>query len=170
MKANLYQKAGRPQRGFSVVMRAANLAWKARLMNLLWQSIGNLADILNSLEEFEAAKDLLLVIIPRALECELGYFVANLYSTLADAYVGIAGKVGRPTGQTAVARARLEYLAKAMEPLKRAFDHYATMDDVQKKLEVTAKMAMIMKVRGETKVADDLAAKYLELRTDILAI
>ncbi|PSS03260.1 anaphase-promoting complex subunit 5-domain-containing protein [Coniella lustricola] len=169
MKAHLFQKAGRPQRGFTIVMRAANLAWKTRLMNLLWQSIGSLADILNSLGEFEAAKDLLLVIIPRSLECELGYFVANLYSSLADAYVGIAGKVGAPEGHAA-ARARLEHLARAMEPLKRAFDYYAMMDDVQKKLEVTAKMAMIMRVRGETKVADDLAAKYLELRTGGLTI
>lgn len=167
MKAHLFEKAGRPQRGFSVAMRAANLAWKARLMNLLWQSIGTVADILNSLEEYDTAEDLLLVIIPRCLECELSYMAANLYTSLADAYVGAAGRVGAPR-EIINTKARMEYLAKAMEPLRRAFDYYATVEDVQKKLEVMAKMAMIMRVRGETKVADDLAAKYLELRTEAM--
>lgn len=175
MKAQLYEKAGRPQRGFSIAMRAANLAWKARLMNLLWQSVGTVADIMNALEEFEAAEKLLLVILPRCLECEGSYLAANLYSSLADAYVGTAGKMGPAPGgvgqaQGAPSRGRMEYLTKAIGALRRAFDYYAAVEDVQKKLEVTAKMATIMRVRGDVKVADDLAAKYLELRTEALKV
>lgn len=171
MKVQLFDKAGRPQRGFSIAMRAANLAWKARLMNLLWQSVGAIADILNSLEEFEAAEKLLLVIIPRCLECEGDFMAANLYSSLADAYVGTAGKMGvAPDQEQVPSRGRIEYLTRAVGVLKKAFDYYASVEDIQKKLEVTAKMATIMKVRGDTKVADDLAAKYLELRTEALKV
>ncbi|ROW07174.1 hypothetical protein VPNG_07391 [Cytospora leucostoma] len=167
MKAQLFGKAGRPQRGFSIAMRAANLAWKARLTSLLWQAIGTIADILTSLEEFEAAEKLLLVIIPRSLECEGIYTAANLYSSLADAYVGTAGKMGPTTGTgTGPSKRRTEYLTKAIGALRTAFDHYASVEDVQKKMEVTAKISAIMRVRGDVKVSNDLAAKYLELREE----
>lgn len=167
MKAHLFAKAGRPQRGFSIAMRAASLAWKARLTNLLWQSIGTIADILTSLEEFEAAGKLLLVIIPRCLECDGRYMAANLYSSLADAYVGTAGKMGAAPGRgTGPSKRRTEYLTKAIGALRRAFDYYASVEDVQKEMEVTAKMSAIMRVRGDVKVSNDLAAKYLELRDE----
>lgn len=168
MKAQLFEKAGRPQRGFSIAMRAANLAWKARLMNLLWQSIGALADILNALGEFAAAEQLLLVIIPRCLECEGSYMAANLFASLADAYVGSAGKMG--LGDSGHSVGRLEFLTKAIGALRRAFNDYAAVQDVQKKLEVTAKIATIMRLRGDWKLADDQAAKYLEIRTAALKV
>lgn len=174
MKAQLFERAGRPRRGFSVAMRAANLAWKARLMNLLWQAIGAVADILNSLEEFDAAEQLLLVVLPRCLECEGSYVAADLYARLADAYVGTAGKLGPAAAQQQLqgaagpSRGRTEYLTKAIGVLRRAFDYYAAVEDVQKKLEVVAKMATIMRVRGDVKVADELAAQYLELRAEAL--
>lgn len=168
MKAQLFEKAGRPQRGFSIAMRAANLAWKVRLMTLLWQAIGAVANILNSLEEFEAAERLLLVVIPRCLECEGSYMVANLYSSLADAYVGTAGKLGPGQGPGTHSRGRLEYLTKAIGALRRAFVDYTAVQDVQKQMEVTAKIATIMRLRGDVKLADDQAAKYLELRMQAL--
>jgi anaphase-promoting complex subunit 5 len=167
MKAQLFQKAGRPQRGFSVAMRAANLAWKARLMNLLWQSIGTIADVLISLDEFEAAERLLLVVIPRCLECDGSYMAATMYASLADAYVGTAGKtVTTPGVGPGPSKRRTEYLNKAMGALRRAFDFFAAVEDLHKKLEVTAKMSTIMRVRGDVKVSNDLAAKYLELRRE----
>lgn len=167
MKAQLFQKAGRPQRGFSVAMRAANLAWKARLMNLLWQSMGTIADVLISLDEFEAAEKLLLVVIPRCLECDGSYMAATMYSSLADAYVGTAGKMApAPGAGPGPSNRRTEYLNKAMGALRRAFDYYAAVEDLQKKLEVTAKMSTIMRVRGDVKVSNDLAAKFLELRSE----
>lgn len=168
MKAQLFEKAGRPQRGFSIAMRAANLAWKVRLMNLLWQSIGAVANILISLEEFEAAEKLLLVIIPRCLECEGSYMAANLYSSLADAYVGTAGEMGLSQSQAAHSRGRLEYLTKAIVALRRASADYAAVQDMQKQMEMTAKIATIMRLRGDFKLADDQAAKYLELRMQAL--
>ncbi|KAI3398622.1 hypothetical protein diail_8970 [Diaporthe ilicicola] len=171
MKAHLFQKAGRPQRGFSIAMRAANLAWNARLMNLLWQSIATIADVLISLNEFEAAEKLLLVVIPRYLECEGSYISATMYSSLADAYVGTAGKMVTATGSASgPPKRRMEYLNKAMGALRRAFDYYAAVEDLQKKLEVTAKMSTIMRARGDVKVSNDLAARYLELRSEAMKL
>lgn len=167
MKAHLFGKSQCPQRGFSIAMRAANLAWKARLMSILWQSVGTIANILNSLNEFEAAEQLLLVIIPRCLESEGRYLSANLYSSLANAYVGTAGNMGPGTGPgMGPSQRRTEYLTKAIGALRKAFDYYASIEDVQKKMEVTAKMSAIMMVRGDVKVSNDLAAKYLELRDE----
>lgn len=62
----------------------------------------------------------------------------------------------------------MEYLGKAAGVLRRALAHYAAVEDVQKKMEVVAKMATIMRVMGDVKVADSLAAQYLELRTEAL--
>lgn len=186
MKAQLLERAGRPRRGFSVAMRAANLAWKARLMSLLWQAVGAVADILSSLDEFDAARRLLLVVLPRCLECEGSYMAANLFASLADAYVGMAGKLGpaqaagivggvvgggggdSSSGSSGPSIGRMEFLGRALEALRQALDFYTAVEDVQKKMEVVAKMATIMRVRGDVKVADTLAAQYLELRTKAL--
>ena len=167
MKAQLFGQAGRPQRGFSISIRAAKLAWRARLISLLWQCIATIADILISLEDFEAAETLLLIIIPRCLEGDGNYIAASMYSSLADAYVGTAGKMGPGPGPSmGSSQRRTEYLTKAIGALRKAFDLYASIEDVQKEMEVTAKLSNIMRVRGDVKVSDDLAAKYLELRDE----
>ncbi|KAF3768413.1 hypothetical protein M406DRAFT_336902 [Cryphonectria parasitica EP155] len=160
MKAHLFERTGRPHRGFSIAVRAVALSWKAGLPALLWQSVAALAVILNALGDHDGAADLLCAVLPRCLESDFSHLAANMYSSLADAYVGIAGQVGAKTPA-----ARMEYLNKAMDPLRRAFELYVAVEDLQQKLEVTAKMAMIMRVRGEMTAADDLAARYLELRT-----
>jgi anaphase-promoting complex subunit 5 len=65
LKAELFRKAGEPERGFSVALRAASVAFKARLMPNLWSAVGLLANILNSISEFEAAMRLLHAVIPQ---------------------------------------------------------------------------------------------------------
>lgn len=64
-KAELFGKVGKPERGFSVALRAANVSFKARLMPCLWAAVGVLANILNSIGEFKAAKRLLNAVIPQ---------------------------------------------------------------------------------------------------------
>ncbi len=74
LKAELLDKCGRPQKAFTIVVRAANVAWRARLIPYLWPAIGAIANILCSLGEFEPAIQLLYAVLPRSLECEkLGY-------------------------------------------------------------------------------------------------
>ena len=158
LKVQLLDKCGRPQRAFSTALRAANIAWRARLMPCLWQAIGALSNILVSLSEFEAATQLLLAVIPRALEVESSALAAQLYSFLADAYMGLAGKMeGRHAKRT-------EYLTRALSSVQRSFDHYSAVEDIKKQCEMMAKKAMIMKLTGEMGLAADYAAAYVELK------
>jgi len=64
-KARLFADTGKPERGFSIALRAASVSFKARLMPCLWQAIGLLCNILNSLGEFAAATKLLDAVIPQ---------------------------------------------------------------------------------------------------------
>jgi anaphase-promoting complex subunit 5 len=64
-KASLFAETGKPERGFSIALRAASISFKARLMPRLWHAVGLLANILNSLGEFEAATRLLDALIPQ---------------------------------------------------------------------------------------------------------
>ena len=157
-KVFLLDQAGRPQRGFSIAMKAAGMAWRARLIPHLWQSIGSIANILVSLGEFEAASQLLVAIIPRVLECELPETVGRLYSYLADANMGLAGKMEPKSAK------RIEYMTAALAAVNKAFDHYSSIEDINLQCEMMAKKAMIMKLSGDMVLAADYAAAYVALR------
>ncbi|KFA75367.1 hypothetical protein S40288_01995 [Stachybotrys chartarum IBT 40288] len=157
-KAALLDQCGRPQRGFSIAMRAARIAWRSRLMPYLWQAVGAIANILVSLGEFEAAAEMLVAVLPRALECEASALPAQLYSILADANMGQAGAAQAKSSR------RMEFMTKALHAVERAFDHYSTLEDVNRQCEMMAKKAMIMKLSGEMVLAADYAAAYVALR------
>ena len=157
-KVFLLDQAGRTQRGFSIAMKAAGMAWRARLMPFLWQSMGCIANILVSLCEFEAASQLLTAIIPRALECESSSLVSQLYAYLADANMGLAGKMESKSAK------RTEYMTAALAAVNQAFDHYSTIEDINRQCETMAKKAMIMKLSGDMVLAADYAAAYVALR------
>lgn len=157
-KVFLLDQAGRPQRGFSIAMKAAGIAWRARLIPYLWKSIGSIANILVSLGEFEAASQLLVATIPRALECESPELVSQLYSYLADANMGLAGKMGPKSAK------RTEYMTAALAAVNKAFDHYSSIEDINRQCEMMAKKAMIMKLSGDMVLAADYAAAYVALR------
>ncbi|KAK3695528.1 anaphase-promoting complex subunit 5-domain-containing protein [Podospora appendiculata] len=192
-KANIFDCTGRPEKGFTVAMRAASLAWRARLVSLIWQSMGALANILNGLGEFAAAARLCVAILPRCLETDAAYTAGWLYNILADARVGqaasagcgglaessaAAGRVGG-LGRTAdlplhtlqqkkqqQQHRRNEYLIKANDALGYAEKYFAVVEDVQKQCEVLAKKATLMKVMGDDGLAEDYAAKYLLLKRE----
>lgn len=157
-KVFLLDQAGRPQRGFSIAVKAAGMAWRARLMPLLWQSMGFIANILVSLCEFEAASQLLVATLPRALECESADLVGRLYSSLADANMGQAGKMEPKSVK------RTEYMTAALGAVNKAFDHYSSIEDINRQCEMMAKKAMIMKLSGDMVLAADYAAAYVALR------
>ena len=64
-KAELFRKAGQPEQGFSVALRAASVSFKARLMPCLWTAVGILANILNAVSEFDAGARMLHAVIPQ---------------------------------------------------------------------------------------------------------
>ncbi|CZT04911.1 related to anaphase-promoting complex subunit 5 [Rhynchosporium graminicola] len=163
MKALLQDKAGRPQKGFSIAVRAASIAWRARLIPALWGAMGAIANILTSLSEFQAARQILVAIIPRALEYENCSLNAQLYSFLIDAHMGLAGQAGSGSSK------RKENLIKSMEFIDRAFDEYSAVEDINGQCEMLAKKATIMKVVGENVLANDYASAYLDLKKGVSA-
>lgn len=181
MKAHLFDVMGRPQRGFSITMRAASLAWRARLLTLLWQAVGALANILNAMREFSAAVQLVEAVLPRSMESENAFNTGMLYSILADARMGQAGKAGRTgqttkmaTGETTTTgvaassvgtnNTRTELITKAHEALECAFKHFSAAEDLEKQCEMLAKQATLMKVLGDPARAEKLTAHYVSLR------
>lgn len=157
-KASLLSKCGRPQRGFSTALRAANMAWQSRLITQLWEAMGCVTNILVSLGEFSAALQILDNVIPRALECELPELAAKLYSTLADANMGMAGSMSPKSSR------RGEFMTRALTAVQSCFDHASSLEDINQQSEMMAKKAMIMKLSGEKQLALDYAGAYVNLR------
>jgi anaphase-promoting complex subunit 5 len=91
LKALLWSKLGKAEKGFTVAMRAASAAWNARILPALWEAWGAIANILGVLGEFEAQRKVLEGIIPQALGCGDMSLCAQLYSWQADACMGLAG-------------------------------------------------------------------------------
>ncbi|CAG8958854.1 hypothetical protein HYFRA_00011807 [Hymenoscyphus fraxineus] len=160
VKASLHANSGRPEKGFSVAIRAASIAWRTRLIPALWAAMGAIANILNSLTEYRAARSILVAIIPRALECENCTLNAQLYSFLVDSHMGMAGKA---EGASLV---RKHNLTMALEYLDRAFNEYSAVTDIRGQSEIMAKKATIMRVVGEKVLANDYASAYLDLKTE----
>ena len=158
LKARIYDFAGLPQKGFSVALRATSLAFKAKLLPCLWESINALTAIFNSLSEFTASIALLEAIVPQVLECEDCDLAARTFSLLADGHVGVAGQAKPDSIQ------RKEQLTKGLENLERAFDQFELMEDVRGQCEMLAKKATIMHLNGDPVLANDCAAKYLAIK------
>ena len=160
LKASLYSKCGSPQKGFSIAVRAANLAWRARLLPALWHAMGMLANILTSLSSFSAAISLLTAVIPRVLEVSDSLISAQLYSFLVDAYIGLAGEAAVGSIK------RMEFFTQAIEFIDRSFAEWSHLEDVEGQCEMMAKKATIMQLVGEKALANDYAAKYLDLKRE----
>ena len=158
LKARIYDKAGVPQKGFSVALRAASLAHRARLLPALWEAVGAVCAILVSLKEFSAAVKLLEGIMPQTLECEDCNLSAQMFSLLADAHVGLAGQAKAET------MPRKEQLTKALDNIGRSFDEFSRIEDVKGQCEMMAKKATIMHLNGDSVLANDCAAKYLDIK------
>jgi len=163
MKALLFEKCGRPQKGFSIAVKAASLAWRARLLPTLWYAIGAVANILTSLEEFEASAQILASVMPRALECNDCALSAQLYSFLVDAHMGMAGQAERESLK------RTQNLTKALDLIDRAFSEYSSIEDINGQCEMMAKKATVMRLVGDQVLADDYAAAYLDLKREAAA-
>lgn len=158
LKARIYDKVGIAQKGFSVALRAARLAYQARLLPALWEAVGAVSRVLISVEEFEAAAKLLESIIPQVFECEDCDLAASTFSYLADAHMGIAGQ------NRAESSPRKERLTIALGCIDRSFDEYSRIEDIRGQCEMMAKKATIMHLIGDPVLANDYSAKYLDMK------
>ncbi|KAK4247844.1 anaphase-promoting complex subunit 5-domain-containing protein [Corynascus novoguineensis] len=170
IKAQLFDSIGRPERGFTLAMRAASIAWRGRLLSLLWQAVGALANVLNALGEFAAAEHLLVAVLPRCLETDVAYTAGTLYNLLADARVGMAGETvkkerGQSRGDQASSSSseRAVLMRRAHKALDEAFKCFSAVEDVTKKCEVMAKKATMFRAEGDLVKAEECADTYLRL-------
>lgn len=146
-------------------MRAASLAFRARLLPGLWEAVVVLAGVLLGLREFEAAAELVESVMPQVLEgndCELA---ARAYSLLVDANMGVAGRLwAQGQGQGHDQPAKKEYMNRALEYLDCAYEQYEEIEDLKGQCEMMAKKATVMHLTGDLVLANDYAAKYLDLQ------
>ena len=158
LKAKIYDNAGIAQKGFSVALRAASLAHKAQILPALWEAIGAISRVLVSMREFKAAVRLMESIMPQVLECEDCNLAAQSFSHLADALMGLAGDANAESLQ------RKERLTKALGYIDRSFDEFSRIENVRGQCEMMAKRATIMHLNGDPVLANDCAAKYLDIK------
>ncbi|PHH82022.1 hypothetical protein CDD82_7278 [Ophiocordyceps australis] len=164
LKVSLFQRCGRVQRAFSTVIRAARMAKRARQGYCLLQALMALANILVSMAEFEAALNVVHSIMPHAYECESWAMTAQIYGLEADAFMGIAGSMEIKS------RGRNRCLKRALAAVQKAYEQYSWIEESQRKCEMMAKKAVIMKLAGEVMLAADYAAASVELRTKAKAL
>lgn len=161
LKAQILEKTGQPQRGFSLAMRAASIAHRARILPALWDSICALAGVLLSLREYDAVSELVESVMPQILECEDCELSGRAYSLLVDANMGIAGNIWSQ-GQNPAAKK--EFVNRALGYIDSAYDQYEEIEDVKGQCEMMAKKATVMHLSGDLVLANDYASKYLDLK------
>ncbi|KIW94958.1 uncharacterized protein Z519_04938 [Cladophialophora bantiana CBS 173.52] len=164
LEARILIESGHSLKAFSLVMRAAQIAFRGRILPSLWTSIYLLATILNDLREFLAAADLLQSIMPQVLECQDCDLAAHSYSVLADANMGLAGSSSGTDKFSATKQKEL--INKAMENIDHAYTQYRYVEDLQGQLEMLKKKATIMHWRGDLVLANDTATQYLGLKRE----
>lgn len=149
-----------PLKGFSVAVRAANMANRARILPALWESAGIIANILINLHEFAAAVDVLEAVVPQVLECEDCDLVARTYALLVDGYMGLGGE--EEPGSVR----RKERINKAMEYIDAALLQFKHVEDLRGQCDMLAKKATILNLRGDLVLANDCASQYLGLKKE----
>jgi anaphase-promoting complex subunit 5 len=163
LKARGLAKCGHPLKGFSMAVRAANIAFRARILPALWEAIGTLANILLEVKEYEAACSLLESIVPQATECQDCDLTGRMYSLLVDAHMGLAGQAD---GKSA---ARKDHVNMAMDFIECAYEQFRRVEDLKGQTEMLAKKATIMHWRGDLVLANDTASQYLQLKGEYKA-
>lgn len=160
LKAQIYIKAGRPQKSLTLAARAASMARRTLLVTLLWQATSTLCDVLVSLGEFDAAEQLLVVVLPRALETDVARLAGTLYTSLADARMGRAGQEAPGSEE------RTEMMLGAHWALTQADEQWAALEERVLRREGWAKCAHIMKALGDGERAEEYARWYVDSRRE----
>ena len=81
LKAAVFAAAGKPEKGFSIAVRAASRAERAGLVPVLLEALAALAEILNKVGEFVAAKELAEAALPQVCSVLLFTFCMRYWLT-----------------------------------------------------------------------------------------
>ncbi|WEW57511.1 APC5 protein [Emydomyces testavorans] len=158
LKARVFHHTDQPEQAFSLTMRAASIAYRSRVLPGLWDALGNLSIVLMAFQEFEAAAEILESIMPQVLENNNCMMAARTYSLLVDANMGLAGR-----NKQDMVRQK-EFIARASEFTDCAFEEYSRVENLQGQCEMTSKKATLMHLSGDMALANDYAARYLDLK------
>ncbi|KAF3917308.1 hypothetical protein AA313_de0209030 [Arthrobotrys entomopaga] len=165
-KAQVLAKCGRAVKGLSVTLRAAAIAWRAKLLPTLYLANAVLSNILIQLHEFAVAYALLDSIMPQILECEDAHLNGVCLSTLVDAQVGMAGKEVAAATTTAEDKKKktAEFLGRALEMLDRCFVEYGKLGDRMAQAELMNKKARVHNILENMELRNEAAATCIQLK------
>ncbi|KAL1999272.1 hypothetical protein VTN02DRAFT_4743 [Thermoascus thermophilus] len=161
LKARIFAETGQPLRGFSLALRAATISYRSRVLTGLWEAISVLAGVLIALQEFEAAVEVVERVMPQILECGDCELAAHSFSLLGDANMGMAGEYWKRRGEDLLMK---EYITRTLEYIDCAFEYYDEIEDLKGQCEMMAKKATVMRLFGDLALANDYAAKHLDLK------
>ena len=65
LKAGVFAAAGKPEKGFSIVVRAASRAERAGLVPVLLEALAALAEVLNKIGKFGPAREVVEAALPQ---------------------------------------------------------------------------------------------------------
>ncbi|KAF1344748.1 anaphase-promoting complex subunit 5-domain-containing protein [Delphinella strobiligena] len=155
LKARVFAQAGVPEKGFSIVLRAASSAHRALLLPTMWEAVDALCVILIDLGEFAAVRSLIDAVMPQVLEGGNEYLIASLYNLLTDAYVGLAGHECEEGSKE-----RDGHINSALLYVERAKEAYTQVEDLDGILSTIAKKATLYGYRGEEALAEEMEGLY----------
>jgi anaphase-promoting complex subunit 5 len=162
MKARIMVRSGIALKAFSLVVRSAQMAYRALALPALWEAVGLLGCVLNALGEFEATVELCQAIVPRVLECGHCEMAAGVLGVLVDAEMGSAGREMIGEGGNRI-RGK-EWVNKALDHLEEMRRQWGFAEDVRGQLDALWKKARLMKWLGDAVLANDAASQYLEVK------
>lgn len=189
-KAQILGKCNRAVRGLSLVLRAASIAWRAKLLPVLYLAVGVLGGILVALHEFDVAYSLVDAIMPSVVECEDPWLAGVCLGAMVDAAVGLAGTVVvGPPGQTMGPpptpghvhpvdfsgakdvddgdpgrKKRREYLNRALELIELCSTEYGKLGDRFAQAELMNKKARVNNLLGNWDLRNEAAQVSLQLK------
>lgn len=173
LKATLLARSDKALQGFSVAMRAMEIAYNARVLPALWEASLAVAHVLLQSYEFAAALELATAILPQALECLDCDLVGRCFLLLADSYTGLAGIEGRLEKEKQNRNddredrpSQKQLMSSALEMLEKAGEQFRRVQELEGQLEVLAKMGRICMWRGDVGRAHEMGEKYMSLKKE----
>ena len=166
LKATILARTSKPHQGTSLVIRAIDLCYNAKLLPMLWQASLALCYILLESCEFNAALEILRSMLPQVLQCLDCDLAGKCYMLLADTYVGLAGLAGSENelGRTSRRQKQEILMGQAFEMLENAGQQFRWIEELDGQLEGLAKMAQIHVWRDDKQLAEQVGEKYLALK------
>ncbi|KAF3284434.1 anaphase promoting complex subunit 5 [Orbilia oligospora] len=157
-KAQVLAKCGRAVKALSLTLRAAAIAWRAKILAVLYLANAVLANILIQMHEYAVAFALLDSIMPQILECEDAQLNGTCLSILADAQVGMAGREANDK------KKRAEFLGRGLELLDKCFVEYGKLGDKGMQAEVMNKKARVHNILENKELRNEAAATCIQLK------